>query len=115
MFLGPLSLISQTLLHQRPFDSPYSCPHMKNLPSLARIFFLQLVAFRNRTWPRNVHMSRVSAMLTKERGNDPLSRLRHEAAVDHHDVNCLEGKPALARKREEKAEHTAHIHEDSME
>ena len=35
-------------------------------------------------------------MLTEERSNNPFTRLRHETAFDHQDINRLEGNLALA-------------------
>ena len=37
-----------------------------------------------------MHMSRMSTVLTEERGNDPFSRFRHKTAIDHQDIDSQE-------------------------
>ena len=34
-----------------------------------------------------MHMSRMSTVLTEERGNNPFSRFRHKTAIDHQDID----------------------------
>ena len=41
-------------------------------------------------------MSRMSTVLTEERGNNPFSRFRHKTATDHQDIDSQESDLILA-------------------
>ena len=43
-----------------------------------------------------MHMSRMSTVLTEERGNIPFSRFRHKTAIDHQDIDSQESDLILA-------------------
>ena len=43
-----------------------------------------------------MHMSRMSTVLTEERGNNPFSRFRHKTAIDHQDIDSPENDLILA-------------------
>ena len=43
-----------------------------------------------------MHMSRLSTVLTEERGNNPVSRFRHKTAIDHQNIDSQESDLILA-------------------
>ena len=43
-----------------------------------------------------MHMSRMSTVLTDERGNNHFSRFRHKTATDHQDIDSQESDLILA-------------------
>ena len=43
-----------------------------------------------------MHMSRMSTLLTEERGNNLFSRFRHKSAIDHQDIDSQESDLILA-------------------
>ena len=43
-----------------------------------------------------MHMSRMSTVVTEERGSNPFSRFRRKTAIDHQDIDSQESDPILA-------------------
>ena len=43
-----------------------------------------------------MHMSRMSTVLTEERGNNPFCRFRHKTIIDHHNIDSQESDLILA-------------------